>query len=110
VQKRFKILSVAASLFLASCGSGPKVTVCVSDPQNGGFQCVTHDDKTNFLPYTESENYVALPPDDMRSLIEYCGLKSRDKVAVHARVSKIESLASNARRHFYESRNSQWGD
>jgi hypothetical protein len=109
VQKLFKISFVAVSFSLLGCGSGPKVTVCISDPQNGGFQCVTHDDKTIFLAYADSNNYVALPPDHMRSLIEYCGLKSREKVAVADRVSKIELLASESRRRFDDTRD-QVGD
>jgi len=107
VLKRSKILFVAVniSLLTMSCGSGPKVTVCVSDPANNGFQCVTHDDKTIFLPFSDSDNYVALPPDHMRSLIEYCGLKSREQVAVASRVSRIEVLAAGARRSFNDRHN-----
>jgi hypothetical protein len=99
---QFKILFVGLSLLLASCGSGPKVTICIVDSNNNGLQCVDAKDKAFFVPIAQADNYVALPPGDMRTLIEYCGLKNRDKVAVLNRADKIEMLASQARRHFNE--------
>ena len=95
-----RILFVGLSLTLASCGSGPKVTVCIVDSVNNGLQCVDAKDNTFFLPMAQADNYVALPPNDMRTLIEYCGLKSRDKALVMQRADKIEHLARSARHHF----------
>lgn len=96
----FKISFVVLSILLAGCGKGPKVTVCIVDSVNNGFQCVDPKNNAFFLPIADADNYVALPPNDMRTLIEYCGLNSREKVAVSARASKIESLAMEARGRF----------
>jgi hypothetical protein len=70
----------SATLFLScsflGCGDAPKVTVCVSDPANNGFQC--HNYKTgvdSFLDYQESENFVAMSPGDSRRVLEYCKRK-----------------------------------
>lgn len=93
----FKISFVVLSILLAGCGKGPKVTVCIVDSVNNGFQCVNPKDEAFFLPIADADNYVALPPNDMRTLIEYCGLNSREKVAVSQRASKIELLANQAR-------------
>lgn len=65
-----------------------------------GLQCVDAKDKAFFVPLSQADNYVALPPNDMRTLIEYCGLKSRDKALVLKRADKIEQLARSARHNF----------
>lgn len=76
--KKYRISLAAFSvLFISACGSGPKVTICVSDPANNGFQCVDHKKKSFFLPYADSENYLALSPDDAKLLLDYC--KAKDK-------------------------------
>lgn len=57
-------------LFLGSC-TGIKVAVCVSNPNEGGFNCKLRDGTVSFLPYAESENYVAIPPEDLEMLLAY---------------------------------------
>ena len=97
--KPFKLLLSALSLsVMTSCGSGPKVTVCVVVVASNGFQCVDHESKTFFLPFAQSDNYVALPAQDMRTLIEYCGLKSDQALAVSKRADEIQYLANEAKR------------
>lgn len=83
-QKRSRTLLAACSLCIclaiAACKDGPKVAVCVSDPDSSGFQC--YDKRTDqffFLRYDESEKYVAFSPQDARALIEYCGIKDKPK-------------------------------
>lgn len=90
---RFKVLFVGLSLLLGSCGSGPKVTICIVDSVNGGMQCVDPQDRAFFLSLQEAENYVALPPNDMRTLIEYCGLSKKELRAVNARAAFVEAKA-----------------
>lgn len=93
-------LSFAGLSLGSSCGSGPKVTVCVvaglSEPPH--LVCVDPADRVTNLSLPESDNYVALPPNDMRTLIEYCGLKGRDKAAVQARAETILQIAKDAMR------------
>ena len=63
-------------LCLSSCNSAPKVTVCISDPSRGGFDC--YDEKTEksyFLLYKESDKYVAMSPSDSEKLLDYCSSK-----------------------------------
>lgn len=91
------LLSALSVAVLSSCGGGPKVTICISDPGSQGFQCVGADDKVFKLDYSKSENYVALPPNDMRTLIEYCGLKDESRVAVSQRADRIQYLAGEAK-------------
>lgn len=57
---------------------GPKVTVCVVD--TAGFQC--HDQRTNkdlVVPVQEAsdKNYVAMPPEDFASLLDFIKNKCR---------------------------------
>lgn len=61
-------------LLVPSCGTGPKVAVCISDPALGGFDC--YDEKTQgayFVSYANSNRYVALSPPDAQLLLNYCG-------------------------------------
>lgn len=60
-----------ASTTMVACGKGPIITVCISNPDKSGFECVDHEQKKFFLPYQLSENYVATPSEDLRSLLEY---------------------------------------
>lgn len=69
----FAILSVACS----ACGTGPKVTVCISDPVNSGFQCSPPEGEEFLLPYDKSENFVALSPKDTRTVLEYAKRKCK---------------------------------
>jgi hypothetical protein len=78
LQKICLILFVAC--LLSSCKTGPQVTVCVSDPQVNGLDC--YDQRTQksfFLPYAQSDKYVALPPADAQALFDFCAQKSGGK-------------------------------
>lgn len=82
---RYAILFIA--IFNFACGNGPKVTVCISDPGAGGFQCVDPEDKVSLIPYGQTGNYVCFSPSDARSLLEASSIKSTDLV------SHVESRA-----------------
>lgn len=73
---------LASSLLLLSAFSlvgclGPKLAICVSDPEMGGFQC--HNQKNNedyFLRYQDigvspTPNYIAMPARDYEKLLTY---------------------------------------
>lgn len=75
--ERFKILFLALSFFLVSCGSGPKVATCVSDGDLG-FDCVDHDGRVFRIPYQMSEGYVAYSPEDLELLVNYFRNKCDD--------------------------------
>ena len=67
---RSMILVILASS-LTSC-EHPNITVCVSVPEKGGLNCSLAGGKMFFLPFSESSNYIALPPEDARTVIEKC--------------------------------------
>lgn len=69
---RSKLLLLISLGLFAGCKNGPKVTICISDPINEGFQCSDADENKFFLPYPDSENYIALSSDDARKLFEFC--------------------------------------
>lgn len=69
--KNLRLLAICL-VSLTSCREGPKVTVCISDPVNDGFQCADMSNNKFYLPYKESDNYIALNPDDARELFEFC--------------------------------------
>ena len=72
------ILALVSLVFLLSgcLKNGPRLTVCISDPDNGGFQCADRETGDGFfIPYEETEFYIAHPPEDYRTLIEFCELK-----------------------------------
>lgn len=65
-------------MWVAGCKGGPLLDVCISDPASAGFQCIAKDRKTTYyLPYDDSNNYVAFSPDDTRTLLEFCKLRKK---------------------------------
>ncbi len=67
------LLMLLLVALLSSCGSGPKVMVCVSDPGAHGFDCYDERiSKSSFLPYDQSDKYVAFNPADAQTLLSFC--------------------------------------
>lgn len=75
MKKLQRLVIYLSLLAVCSCGTGLRVTVCLSDPGNGGFQCSDAKKNKSFLPYASSENYVALSPDDAETVLNYCKSK-----------------------------------
>lgn len=73
---RLKLSLIVLLSFLLSssgCKTGPQVTVCVSDPARGVFDCWSESTQTaSTLTYAESDKYVAFSPDDAKKLLDYC--------------------------------------
>lgn len=65
-------------LLLSSCKNGPKVTICVVDVAKNGYQCVDKNKKESFLPFKDSDNYVAVSPNDVETLLNYCKVSKAD--------------------------------
>lgn len=60
---------------LSSCGgAGPKVTACVVDYKNAGFQCVKYPDKRFFLPLEKGEDLGCVSPQDLEIGLKACKL------------------------------------
>lgn len=60
---------------IASCGSGPKITVYLSDPANGGMEFYNENTgEKGFVDYSKTEKFVAMTPTDAQTLFNYCGL------------------------------------
>lgn len=76
-----KTLKISLSLLilysLPGCIHGD-LTVCISNPGQGGFECSKGGAKSVHLDYKDSENYVALPPDDARTVLEKCYKDSKE--------------------------------
>ncbi len=73
--KPYKICSLAflsACASLSGCKDGPKVDVCISDPKHDQMACVDRDKKSYVLPYGQSDNYVCIMPEDLKTVLEYC--------------------------------------
>lgn len=75
LRRRFSKVLAACSLSLILSGcvkNGPKVDVCVSDPDRGGFQCIAKDEKTTyFIEYRNSAGVVGIPADDFKTMLEW---------------------------------------
>ena len=66
---------------LVACANGPKVTVYVSNPAKGGMDFA--DEKTNvkgFVPYSSTDKFIALTPQDAETLLNYFPETSRTLV------------------------------
>lgn len=72
--KKSKIFSISAFLAVASCGSGPKVPVCISDG-SAGLDCVDYKKKEYFVPFEKTQNWVVFSPDDFKTLLNYYKVK-----------------------------------
>lgn len=73
LQKKYLILSLVCLSSLLGCKQGPKVTVCVSNPEVAGFECFNQVTQTSFyLNYNDSDHYVALSPNDAQALFDFC--------------------------------------
>lgn len=60
---------------LYGCGAGPKVTVYISDPSQGGMQFYNENTgQSGFVAYSETDKFVAFNPADAQMLIDYCKL------------------------------------
>lgn len=76
------LLSLAASLScLASCGHGPILNVCASDPALSQFECskpktIFHKPKSTVLPYAASSGYFVYPVDSARAVLDYCAARA----------------------------------
>lgn len=77
--KLLKVCKISLSVFscalLLSCSGGPKVTLCISSPADGGFACVDHKENESFLKYEESDKYIAVSPEDFRTILEYAKVR-----------------------------------
>lgn len=69
--KLFLILSLLC--LAASCKNGPKLKVCISDPQAGGLDCYDQTtEQSSFMPYPDTDRYVCLSPSDSQALLSFC--------------------------------------
>lgn len=70
MEARYLIL-ILITFGLTGC-LGPKVTVCVSDPEAGGFQCFDQRTKKDFFKdYRDSGNFVAMPANDYERVLKF---------------------------------------
>lgn len=65
--------AIFVSLGASSCaGHAPLIDICISDPALERFECVDKKQNAYTLPYKDSENYIATPPNDFETLLNYC--------------------------------------
>jgi hypothetical protein len=58
---------------LANCGGkGPKVTGCVVDSKNSGFQCVKYPKERFFLPFEKGEYLQCVSGTDLELGLKAC--------------------------------------
>lgn len=67
-------LLVSLSVSLVSCRKGARVTVCIVDAPNYGFQCADSDSnkKDYFLPLSEGKHLRCMSPEDTESFLKAC--------------------------------------
>lgn len=88
------VLSLTLPL-VSSCGHGPKVKLCTSDPSISGFHC--HDENKNtdsILLYSDSAGLVAYSEADMQILLNACtGVSPKPLEPVVTRCVSMPSLS-----------------
>jgi hypothetical protein len=69
---------VSFSFLVSACKSDLSIFACLSSPEDDGFFC--SNDKTGeekYVPYEESETYIAFHPDELETLIQYYQTKCK---------------------------------
>ncbi len=62
----------AKAFSLVSCANGPKLNVCISDPKNNQLSCFdSRTQAASTIPYSKTENYFCLSPQDAQTLLNY---------------------------------------
>lgn len=63
---------------LSACKTGPLVTIGISHPEEGGLSCYNpRTDESYLLKYADSDKWICLPPEDARTLFQYCNRKGQ---------------------------------
>lgn len=92
--KKKLLLLCGLLISLVSCKEGPSLNVCLSDPANNQAACSGYKDREprepHVKPYSETENYIMLSPDDTEVLVNYCKLKKKERVAVYNFLDSIK--------------------
>lgn len=58
---------------LSGCGSGPKVTVYLSDPAQGGMQYYNElNGQRGFVKYDVTDKFVCFTQTDASAILNYC--------------------------------------
>jgi hypothetical protein len=74
------LLVMLSLAFEVGCAHGPKVTVFVSDPGKGGMEFANQaTGAKGFVPYSATEKFIALTPQDAETLLNYCGAQTKSK-------------------------------
>jgi hypothetical protein len=70
-------LSGITLCLVTSCQhNGPKVTVYISDPKNGGMEFYNEvTNQSGFVTYDQTDKFVCLNQDDLAAVLNYCGVK-----------------------------------
>lgn len=79
-QSVFKTLLVACSVLSGCAHAGPKVAVCISDPEANVFQCVDREGKSYVLPFRQTGNYVCMPPEDAQNYMQWCNRAKQNNI------------------------------
>jgi hypothetical protein len=67
---------LAILLLTSSCGAGPHVKICISDPANNAFRCYDSQTQTSsIINFADTENYVCMTPTDAQALLNFCKQK-----------------------------------
>lgn len=71
-----KLWPILLVLFVDSCASGPKVTVCILDPAVSALECYNEQTgQASSIPVSASDKFVCFNPTDADSLLNYCASK-----------------------------------
>lgn len=72
--KSFAILNTF--LLLSCIHGGPKVTVCLVNSETQGCDCYNETTRESYsITLAQCDKYIALPPTDAQTLLQYCGSK-----------------------------------
>ena len=80
--KKKKTLLALSVMFCLSCESAPKGLTCISDPSVNGLECFdSRDNKSKYLRYDESDNFVCRPAEFDKELALYYQSRCKDEKA-----------------------------
>ena len=73
---KFSLSLIALSGMGLGCAHpGPLLDICVSNPDESGFDCQSKKGEPYFLPYRNSGEVVGMPATDFEAYVNYCSQK-----------------------------------
>lgn len=93
--RQLKLFLTALLVLTSSCASGPKVTVYISDPAQGGCEYFNpNTQQGGFVDYSLTDKFVCFQPAEAQALINFCGINDKQAISEARKMGFPEKFVS----------------